>query len=53
MDPFADVGALFSGADIVEWMLANVVGVESENDAVTLGQVLVDDGAIFHSEGSM
>lgn len=48
-----DVGALFSGAGIVEWMLGNVEGVESESDAVTLGQLLLDEGAIFHSEGSM
>ena len=50
---YADVGALFSGAGIVQWMLDNVEGVESENDAVTLGQLLLDKGAIFHSEGSM
>ena len=50
---FSDVGALFSGAGIVGWMLENVEGVESESDAVTLGQLLLDRGAIFHSEGSM
>ena len=49
----ADVGALFSGAGIVQWMLENVEGVRSESDAVTLGQLLLDEGAIFHSEGSM
>lgn len=49
----ADVGALFSGAGIVKWMLDHVEGVENEDDAVTLGQLLLDDGAIFHSEGSM
>jgi hypothetical protein len=48
-----DVGALFSGAGIVQWMLDNVEGVKSERDAVTLGQFLLDRGAIFHSEGSM
>lgn len=47
------MGALFSGAGIVEWMLENVEGVRNETDAVTLGQLLVDEGAIFHSEGSM
>ena len=48
-----DVGALFSGAAIVKWMLGHVEGVETEDDAVTLGQLLLDEGAIFHSEGSM
>lgn len=48
-----DVGALFSGAAIVKWMLGHVEGVETENDAVIIGQLLLDEGAIFHSEGSM
>ena len=46
------MGALFSGAEIVKWMVHNVEGVDTENDAETLGQLLVDQGAIFHSEGS-
>ena len=37
----------------MEWMLGNVEGVENEKDAVTLGQLLLNEGAIFHSEGSM
>ena len=48
-----DAGALFSGADIVRWMVENVAGVEGEGDAERLGQLLLDKGAIFHSEGSM
>ena len=47
------MGAVFSGADIVKWMVASVEGVDSESDAVILGQLLLDAGAIFHSEGSM
>ena len=47
-----DAGALFSGADIVRWMVENVAGVEGEGDAERLGQLLLDKGAIFHSEGS-
>ena len=49
----ADVGAVFSGADIVQWMVRNVEGVDSERNAEMLGQLLLDRGAIFHSEGSM
>ena len=48
-----DAGALFCGADIVQWMVENVAGVEGEGDAERLGQLLLDKGAIFHSEGSM
>ena len=48
-----DPGALFCGADIVQWMVENVAGVEGEGDAERLGQLLLDKGAIFHSEGSM
>ena len=48
----ADVGAVFSGADIVQWMVRNVEGVDSERDAEMLGQLLLNRGAIFHSEGS-
>ena len=36
----------------MRWMVENVEGVECESDAVTLGQLLLDKGAIFHSEGS-
>lgn len=48
-----DAGALFCGADIVQWMVENIAGVENEEEAETLGQLLLDRGAIFHSEGSM
>ena len=43
---------MFSGADIVCWMVQNIVGIENEQDGETLGQILLDKGAIFHSEGS-
>ena len=52
LHPLPDAGALFSGADIIHWMLEHVAGVEGEEDAVMLGQLLLDQGAIFHSEGS-
>ena len=45
-------GALFSGAAIGKWLMANISGVASERDAETLGQILLDTGHIFHSEGS-
>ena len=45
-------GAVFSGADIVTWLVSNVAGVKSEEDAEQIGQILLDKGAIFHSEGS-
>ncbi len=47
-----DVGALFSGADIVRWMVENVAGVEGEEEAERLGQLLLDKGGIIHSEES-
>ena len=50
--PLPDVGALFTGADIVHWMVECVAGVKDEEDAEVLGQLLLDEGAIFHSEGS-
>ena len=46
-------GAVFSGADIVRWLMCSVPGVEEEEDAQHLGQLLLERGAIFHSEGSM
>lgn len=45
-------GAVFSGADIVTWLVSNIAGVKSEEDAEQIGQILLDKGAIFHSEGS-
>ena len=36
----------------MKWMVENVAGVESKDDAETLGQLLLDTGGIFHSEGS-
>ena len=49
---FLDAGALFSGADIVQWMVENVDGVETEADAQALGQLLLEKGALVHTEGS-
>ena len=48
-----DAGAVFSGASIVQWMLDNVDGIDTEEEAQALGQLLLDRGAIFHTEGSM
>ena len=48
-----DIGAIFSGAAIVAWMIENVDGVDSEEQAVGLGELLLDKGALIHSEGSM
>ena len=48
-----DVGAIFSGASIVAWMIANVDGVKNEKEAISLGEVLLNKGALVHSEGSM
>ncbi|XP_019853211.1 PREDICTED: uncharacterized protein LOC109582743 isoform X2 [Amphimedon queenslandica] len=45
-------GAVFSGADIVTWLVKNIAGVENEEDAEKIGQILLDKGAIFHSEGA-
>ena len=45
-------GAVFTGAAIVAWLLENIDGAESVEDAECLGQILLDKGAIFHSEGS-
>ena len=47
-----DAGSVFSGADLVHWMVQNIDGVEDEDDAETLGQLLLDNGALIHSEGS-
>ena len=47
-----DVGALFSGADIVQWMMESLAGLEISEEAEKLGQLLLDQGAILHSEGS-
>ena len=44
-------GALFSGESIVDW-LKNLHGVETEEEATKLGQMLIDSGNIFHTEGS-
>lgn len=49
---YAGKGDMFSGSDIVHWMVQNIAGVEDEQDGETLGQILLDQGAIFHSEGS-
>ena len=35
------------------WMIANVDGVKNEKEAVSLGEVLLNKGALVHSEGSM
>ena len=43
---------MFSGAAIVTWFLENIDGVNSVEDAEQLGQILLDKGAIFHSDGS-
>ena len=48
----SDSGGLFSGHSIVKWMIETLHGVNSEQDAETLGQLLLDKGGIFHSEGS-
>ena len=48
----SDLGAVFSGADLVRWMVWNVAGVDGEEDAERLGQMLVDKGVVFHTEGS-
>ncbi len=48
-----DVGAIFSGATIVRWLVDSVAGVNTEERAVTLGQLLLTQGALVHSEGSM
>ena len=47
-----DAGTIFSGAELVRWMVQNIDGVEHEGDAETLGQLLLNKGAIYHSEGS-
>jgi len=47
-----DVGALFTGADIVQWMLENLAGLKTSEEAEKLGQLLLDKNAILHSEGS-
>ena len=47
-----DVGALFSGADIVQWMVDNLAGLETSEEAEKLGQLLLDQNTILHSEGS-
>lgn len=47
-----DAGSIFSGAELVRWMVQNIAGVENEDDAETLGQLLLDKEALFHTEGS-
>ena len=47
-----DAGSIFCGAELVKWMVQNIDGVENEDDAETLGQLLLDKGALFHTEGS-
>ena len=46
------MGAVFSGAELVKWMMKNVAGVDGEEAAERLGQVLMDRGVVFHTEGS-
>ncbi len=45
-------GSVFSGVSIIQWVVANIDGVNNVKDAEQLGQVLLDKGAIFHSDGS-
>jgi hypothetical protein len=45
-------GSIFSGEDIVQWLMGNISGIECEDDAELLGQILLNKQAIFHSEGS-
>ena len=47
-----DVSVLFSGSDIVQWMMSKISGIKSYADATKLGQMLLDSGALFHTEGS-
>lgn len=47
-----DFGGLFSGVSIVRWMMETLDGISSEEEAESLGQLLVDKGALMHSEGS-
>ena len=49
---FVGKGAVFTGAAIVTWLVENINGVKNVQDAERLGQILLDKGAIFHSEGS-
>ena len=48
----SDFGGLFSGVSIVQWMMEALDGISSEEEAESLGQLLVDKGALVHSEGS-
>ena len=41
-----DVGALFSGADIVQWMVDNLAGLETSEEAEKLGQLLLDKNTL-------
>lgn len=43
---------MFTGAAIVKWLVENIAGVESTEDAERLGQILLDKEAILHTEGS-
>ena len=52
MDLFLGKGSVFSGYEIVKWLVKNIAGVTSEEDAERIGQIMLDKGAIFHSEGS-
>ena len=47
-----DAGAIFSGSAITKWLMTHISGVKSENDAQMLGQLLLENGLILHSEGS-
>lgn len=47
-----DAGPLFSGADIVEWMMNSIPGIECDADALKLGQMLLDSHELSHTEGS-
>lgn len=49
---FKDAGGIFSGSAITHWLLNHISGVRSESDAQLLGQLLLESGLIFHSEGS-
>lgn len=52
VDLFLGKGSVFSGYEIVKWLVKNIAGVTSEEDAERIGQIMLDKGAIFHSEGS-
>ena len=47
----SDAGAIFSGESITEW-LKDLPSVQTDENAIKLGQMLVENGDIFHTEGS-